>query len=524
MTNRVEVELDAKDELTPAVKAIAASAGFATLKAGIGDIGNKLAGMAKAAEEDERSTARLRQAVENSGASYDAYEKQLGDVIAKGQKLGITDDETRQSLALLTAQTGSAEEAQKRYALAQDLAAGAGIDVVTASRLLGKVTDENVSVLNRYGIAAKEGMDSTALFGMIQEKFGGQAAATASKVKAAQIAYDEMQETLGAKVLPIQTKVLELFIKLPEPIGLAGAALVNFGPAVAQTSIGLLAMAPAIGSVAKMLPAMGAAAVAAAPPLLALTVAVGAAYAASKLFAGSGPEWIKVYQGLQDNTTKLAFLKDKLTTAHGFEREAIEKEIRKLEEAIKISDLAADANTKYGNSAGVAAGQVAGATAAVEKYNVALQNQLGLIGQQNIQAADLAGLAGASQAAATHETELEQVRAGTYSPMGPNGRTFDEITGKQYLSPEEREFYLRNLPGRAFGGDVMAGEPYKVGERGTELFIPEQSGSVVPNGGWGSDVHLHFHGPVIGDDGKRYIEEIVRNALLRGGFRTLATT
>ena len=39
--------------------------------------------------------------------------------------------------------------------------------------------------------------------------------------------------------------------------------------------------------------------------------------------------------------------------------------------------------------------------------------------------------------------------------------------------------------GKAIGGSVQAGKPYMVGERGTELFVPNQSGSIVPNGNLG---------------------------------------
>ena len=37
--------------------------------------------------------------------------------------------------------------------------------------------------------------------------------------------------------------------------------------------------------------------------------------------------------------------------------------------------------------------------------------------------------------------------------------------------------------GRAHGGPVTGGTPYTVGERGPELFVPGQSGTIVPNGG-----------------------------------------
>ena len=44
-----------------------------------------------------------------------------------------------------------------------------------------------------------------------------------------------------------------------------------------------------------------------------------------------------------------------------------------------------------------------------------------------------------------------------------------EITGAQ------------GLPARAEGGDVMAGKAYIIGEKGPEVFVAGQSGSVIPN-------------------------------------------
>lgn len=37
------------------------------------------------------------------------------------------------------------------------------------------------------------------------------------------------------------------------------------------------------------------------------------------------------------------------------------------------------------------------------------------------------------------------------------------------------------IPGRALGGSVGAGQPYYVGEKGTELFVPDTPGRIVPN-------------------------------------------
>ena len=39
--------------------------------------------------------------------------------------------------------------------------------------------------------------------------------------------------------------------------------------------------------------------------------------------------------------------------------------------------------------------------------------------------------------------------------------------------------------GKAIGGSVQSGQPYMVGERGPELFVPNSQGSIVPNGNLG---------------------------------------
>ena len=41
--------------------------------------------------------------------------------------------------------------------------------------------------------------------------------------------------------------------------------------------------------------------------------------------------------------------------------------------------------------------------------------------------------------------------------------------------------HLGNSSGKAIGGSVQAGQPYMVGERGQEMFVPNQSGSIIPN-------------------------------------------
>ena len=191
-----------------------------------------LGSMTAAAAEDAASVARLKQAVDNTGESWAKHAASMEAVIAKGQALAFTDDQTRSGLAILTAQTGSATEAQSRYALAMDLARGANIDVVTASRLLGKVTDENVNVLNRYGISVAKGSSETELFGAIADKFGGQALAFAnSEAGRMEIMTDklgEAKEEIGKGLIPAQLALAGVMTDVALPAFAAVAHAIRF--------------------------------------------------------------------------------------------------------------------------------------------------------------------------------------------------------------------------------------------------------------------------------------------------------
>jgi len=53
--------------------------------------------------------------------------------------------------------------------------------------------------------------------------------------------------------------------------------------------------------------------------------------------------------------------------------------------------------------------------------------------------------------------------------------------GNAIASGTQNVLSTNNVPGRQAGGPVTAGEPFLVGEGGRELFIPSQSGRIIPN-------------------------------------------
>lgn len=218
-------------------------AGAATLVGALSDA-------ARAGAEEQASLGRLQQAVENSGQDWDKFRGQILDSVDAGKKLGFNNEDLADSLALLTAQTGSSVEAMGRQRLAMDLSRGAHIDLYTASKLLGKVTDENVNVLSRYGIVVEKGATETELFALIQQKFGGQAETyantTAGAIDKTRVAVQDWQQAIGNSLGPAQAYIALLpgissgMLLIGSGAGAAGSAL------TALTGVTLAAAAPFI--------------------------------------------------------------------------------------------------------------------------------------------------------------------------------------------------------------------------------------------------------------------------------------
>jgi len=170
-------------------------------------VGGALAGAAREAAQEETGIFRLAQSVQNAGGNWDELRDSIEKTIhAQEMQTAFSDEEQRDALSLLVALTGDASEGMRRLPVAMDLARGAGIDLTTASRLLGKVTDENVGVLRRYGITVEKGADATDLLDKVTAKFGGQAktfgTTAAGQYQILQNELSNLTEQIGAAVLP----------------------------------------------------------------------------------------------------------------------------------------------------------------------------------------------------------------------------------------------------------------------------------------------------------------------------------
>jgi hypothetical protein len=70
---------------------------------------------------------------------------------------------------------------------------------------------------------------------------------------------------------------------------------------------------------------------------------------------------------------------------------------------------------------------------------------------------------------------------------------------------------------RANGGSVTGGTPYVVGERGAELFVPNSSGTIVPNGAMGgTTINLTVNGAIDAEGTARTIIDVLNRSSSRG--------
>jgi phage-related protein len=73
--------------------------------------------------------------------------------------------------------------------------------------------------------------------------------------------------------------------------------------------------------------------------------------------------------------------------------------------------------------------------------------------------------------------------------------------------------------GRAMGGPVSRGTSYVVGERGPELFVPNTSGKIIPNGGsggGGTTINLTVNGAIDAEGTARTIIDVLNRSSSRG--------
>lgn len=194
------------------------------------------------AQEAEIVNRRMATQLDAVGISYDAHAEKIERVIQKHSMLsGIDDEELGESFTKLVRVTEDVNKALDLNVIAADLARARNMDLGKAAELVGKVyAGKGIQALSRYGIVLDKNATSTEALAAIQQKFAGQAEATATGQEKLGIALENIQEKLGAKLLPtferfvswivenmplIEAKVSEIAATIEETVGPAVESL-----------------------------------------------------------------------------------------------------------------------------------------------------------------------------------------------------------------------------------------------------------------------------------------------------------
>jgi hypothetical protein len=188
----------------------------------------------QAAADDQKSVALLEKQLKNSVGATKSMVTATEDFIGKMQfASGVADSQLRPSLATLVRATGDLTQAQDLLGLSLDLAAGANVDLESASLALAKAQNGNLGALTKLGIALDPAIvkskDFAAAQRELEKQFGGASQAAANtfegQLRRLGVVFDEVTESVGYAILN-NRYFRDALDKLP---GAAQAAVEAFG-------------------------------------------------------------------------------------------------------------------------------------------------------------------------------------------------------------------------------------------------------------------------------------------------------
>lgn len=194
---------DAQKQFGKLGRGLKSTIGAIGIGVGLAAVVSGMKAAAKAAVDEQKSQALLaRQLKASIGVTDDQVASVEKSIAAMSRAAAVADDEIRPAFASLAASTGSVQKATQLTSLALDLAAAKSISVGQASNILSKAYNGQTRQLFALYPNLKK---STDLFGdlAIATKDAAKTAADADPFQRLNVTMGEMQEQLGAIVLPL---------------------------------------------------------------------------------------------------------------------------------------------------------------------------------------------------------------------------------------------------------------------------------------------------------------------------------
>ena len=165
-----------------------------------------------AAAEDEKQTIRLTAALKARGYEMDSLSPKVEEQIKAMARLGFTDDQVRAGLEVGSRFFKNQENLLRANAVAANLAAATGKDLSTVMLAIGRGAQGTTRGLATLGIEVEKGAKLKDILRAADEKYLGVAEevanSTSGKFAAAQIRFNEANETFGSKLLPVVNEAL----------------------------------------------------------------------------------------------------------------------------------------------------------------------------------------------------------------------------------------------------------------------------------------------------------------------------
>jgi len=177
--------------------------------------------VAAAAKEAQVAQANLDQAFAASGKSQAKYGAQVETAIQATSRLAAIDDElVSDSYASLLRTTGSVEKATRGVALAANIARARKISLAAAAKIVEKAENGQLRGLRALGVEIDANTTATEAIERAQAKFAGSSERYGRTAAGAQdklaVAFENLQEKVGAKLLPVLTRLTLKLVELVE--------------------------------------------------------------------------------------------------------------------------------------------------------------------------------------------------------------------------------------------------------------------------------------------------------------------
>lgn len=438
---------------------VAAAAFAAASVAAVAYAGKLLVDGVKSAIADAAAQEKLALTLKNVTGATNAQIKATESYITKTSlAYGVTDDELRPSLERLARATGDVEKAQKLQALALDISAGSGKSLEAVSNALAKATEGSTASLGKLGVGLSAAQLKTLSMDEITKKLA-----------------DTFENQASAKADTFQGKLDRLNIAFQEGKETVGSFVLD-------------ALTPLVSSfVNKVIPAL------------------------SSMADSIGKD-----------------LRDPLNTVKGVLTDFVIPAFKALYDFMKdfVAPFFASVFGPALSGLSTAFGKI---SAAIKANEDDLAPLFTLFKSVATFVRDTMGPAIGTILKVAFEvlgTAIAGVITGVSKVVDFLGDMITKV--KQFIQLVKDNPVVSGISGlidrvfggfRAAGGPVTSGTSYIVGERGPELFTPNRSGTIIPNGamaGGGSVINLTVNGAIDPEGTARAIINVLNNSSYRG--------